>query len=81
MAGIKRLLPFPPPLLVAIPPCDEPLSPSFYPARRDVLAAVALTWISYPVAFDNGALATSSMLQRNRDRALKNEVTCVARPR
>lgn len=52
--------------------------------RPDVLAAVVLTWISYPVAFDNGAAPrpASSALQRNRGRApaLKNEVTRVSRP-
>lgn len=85
MAGIKRLLPFPSPRSLSLSSCHprtdaRPLT-LFRFIRLDVLAGVALTWISYPVAFDNGAGGSFFRVKRrNRGRlpALKNEVTCVS---
>lgn len=51
--------------------------PPSHPVWTDVLAGVALTWISYPVAFDNGKAAGSFVLRRNC-RQLKNQVTYVS---
>lgn len=94
MAGIKRLLPFPLPprppparsLRCSLPAVTAPTEPppsSFYPAS-DVLA---LTWISYPVAFDNGTSAASSSFVFTDETGggcrppLKNEVIRVPRLR